>query len=287
MRVQGVGVAIAIGLCGITAAGAQGPSRPSGQTGPESSLIDAVKSGNGQTVRTLLRQRADVNVREPDGTTPLHWAVQADDLEATQLLIRAGARVDAANRYRVTPLSLAAVNGNPTIIDTLLKAGADPNTVLPEGETVLMTAARSGAVAAVKALLSRGADVNAREAWLGETALMLAAAENHAEVLDALIEAGADLDGRSAPVNLPQLEWGVAGMSTTVFPRGSWTPLMFAAQQGAVNATRVLADRGADLNLVDPDGTTALSFAIINAHYDVAALLLDKAPTPILPIRRG
>ena len=28
----------------------------------------------------------------------------------------------------------------------------------------------------------------------------------------------------------------------------------------------------------EPDGTTALNIAVINAHYDVAALLVEKAP---------
>ena len=39
---------------------------------------------------------------------------------------------------------------------------------------------------------------------------------------------------------------------------------------------RALAEAGADLNAIDPDGTTALNIAIINAHYEVAALLVEK-----------
>src|SRR5262245_29455409 len=92
-----------------------------------STLIDAVKAGNGQMVRALLKQRSDVNVQEPDGMTALHWAVQGNDLEITQLLIRAGASTKSASRYGVTPLSLAATNGNATIVEMLLKAGADAN----------------------------------------------------------------------------------------------------------------------------------------------------------------
>src|SRR5215831_5210402 len=44
-------------------------------------LVDAVKSGHRETVRTLIRQRVDVNAAERDGTTALHWAVRADDVE--------------------------------------------------------------------------------------------------------------------------------------------------------------------------------------------------------------
>jgi ankyrin repeat protein len=34
--------------------------------------------------------------------------------------------------------------------------------------------------------------------------------------------------------------------------------------------------------VTDPEGTTALVIAIINAHYDVAALLIDKGANPNL-----
>ena len=55
---------------------------------------------------------------------------------------------------------------------------------------------------------------------------------------------------------------------------------MYAARQGAADTARVLAERGANLNVQDPDGTTALMLAIINAHYDTAAVLIDKGADP-------
>ncbi len=243
-------------------------------------LIEAVKAGDRQAIQTLLRQRGTLNVREADGMTALHWAVRANDVAIVKMLIRAGAVVDIANRYGVTPLFLAAVNGNAEVIDFLLEAGANANDAKAEGETVLMTAARTGNQEAVKLLLDHGADVNAKEQWLGETALMFAAAENHPEVVAELLDGGAEINARSVLTNLPNLEWAPAGMSTTVFPKGAWTALMFAAQQGSVEAARVLADRGANLNIVDPDGSTALVFSILNAHYDVAALLIEKGADP-------
>ena len=139
-------------------------------------LVDAVKQGDRDAVRAALKQRADVNAPEVDGTTPLHWAVRADDREMVEMLIRAGARAKVANRYRITPLSLAAVNGNAGVMEALLVAEADPNDTRPEGETVLMTAARAGSASGGRLLLARGADVNAKESWYGQTALMWAAA---------------------------------------------------------------------------------------------------------------
>ena len=55
---------------------------------------------------------------------------------------------------------------------------------------------------------------------------------------------------------------------------------MYAARDGAIDAVRALADAGADLNLADPDGTTPLILAIVNAKFDTAVALLDKGANP-------
>ena len=73
-----------------------------------------------------------VNAPEADGTTALHWACAADDVETVRLLLRAGADAKAANRYGVTPLALAATNGNPAIVEALLEAGARPERRMPK-----------------------------------------------------------------------------------------------------------------------------------------------------------
>jgi ankyrin repeat protein len=55
---------------------------------------------------------------------------------------------------------------------------------------------------------------------------------------------------------------------------------MYAARQGAIASARALADAGADLNFTDLDGTSPLVLAIMNAHYEFAAMLLEKAADP-------
>jgi len=210
---------------------------------------------------------------DTDGTTPLHWAVRANDLDSAQRLLRAGANPDAANRYGVTPLSLAAENASAPMMQVLLQAGAHPT------GAILMTAARTGNAETVRMLIARGADANARESSLGETALMWAAAENHPEAVRALIEHGADINVRSDTLVYPKDRFGLEGV-TTILPRGSWTALMYAARQGSAEAARTLAEMGADLNLTDPDGTTAIELAILNGHFDTAGVLAEKGADP-------
>jgi ankyrin repeat protein len=262
-------------------------------------LIEAVKRGDHNAVRTLLRGKADVNAAAVDGTTALHYAVQSDDIELVKMLLQAGANAKATNRYGLPPITLAATNGSAKVIEALLAAGADANTMTEEGEPVIMTAARTGKVDALKPLIARGANVNAREKWFGETAVMWAASENHADAIRVLAEAGADLNAKSTLLDAPVLEFPRSGGPNSPLPRGGWTALMFAARDGAIDAARALADSGADLNAtalpqtdvpLKPEeiaaaqakniGTSALVYAIINVHYDLAAMLLEKGADP-------
>ena len=270
-RVALAGGAWLLGLAAVTIVAA---------VGPDVRLIEAVKNGNRETARALLQQRIDANTREVDGTTALHWAARADDLEIVQLLIRSGATVDASNRYGITPLSLAATNGGARVMAALLEAGANPNGTVPAGETVLMTASRTGNPEAVTLLLARGADVNAKESGFGETALMWAAADNHPAVIALLIEKGADINAAATVLEFPKVKVDAATMVVTALPRGGLTALMYAARQGSLDAARALSDAGADLNRTDPDGTSAMVIAVINAHYDLAALLAEKGADP-------
>jgi ankyrin repeat protein len=238
-------------------------------------LLEAARAGDHEAAMALIREAADVDAVEADGTSALHWAAHFGDAELVRALLAAGADVAAANRYGMTPLQVAAVESDSAVVAALLVAGADVNAALPEGETVLMTAARSGSSAAVRALLEHGADPEARDRFHGESALIWAAAENHADAVRALVEHGAAVDGRSALMEFPQRR---AGQS--ILPLGSWTPLMYAARENALAAGEALVAGGASLDLVDPDGATALVIAIVNAHYGFAEILLRAGADP-------
>jgi len=231
-------------------------------------LADAAKADNRSRIRALLEAHGDVNSPQADGTTALHWAVWNDDVEMAEALVRAGADVSAANRYGEIPLDLACTNGSAPMVRLLLKAGANPNATLPAGETVLMTAARTGGLGAVNELVSAGADVNAKEPVRGQTALMWAAAEGNVGVVELLVRAGADIH---AHVD------------------SGYTPLLFAVREGRLRAVKALVKAGASVNeTVEGNrrgkgprgGTTALILAAVNAHYDLAAWLLDAGADP-------
>ena len=149
----------------------------------------------------------------------------------------------------------------------------EPTNFAPPAATA-HAAARTGKVRAVKALIARGADVNAKEERRGQTALMWAAAEGNVETIEALLAAGADLHAR--------LDSG-------------FTPFLFAVREGKIDAARALLKAGANVNESIETmratakrlgyrgpraGTSALHLAVGNAHYDMAAFLLEKDANP-------
>ncbi|HEY4361347.1 MAG TPA: ankyrin repeat domain-containing protein [Bryobacteraceae bacterium] len=223
-----------------------------------------------------------LRANDPDGTTPLHYAVRRQDVAAVRQMLAQHVPCDAANRYGVTPLTLAVEQGNLEIVQALIAAGADVNHALPEGETVLMTAARTGNVAVLQALLKKDARAEARDGFYGETALIWATDADHADAVTALLDAGVGVDTRSASAQFARRNAGLTRLSL-----GEWTPLMYAARDGAMKAGAILIERGAQVNAADPDGATALVLAIINYHYDFAALLLDHGADPNLADTTG
>jgi uncharacterized protein len=257
---------------------------PSAAAAGEPALITAVRSGDVKVVQTLLTSRPDVNARQGDGATALHWAAHLDDVKTARLLLRAGARPGLADDTGATPLYLACTNRNAEMVETLLGAGADANAALLNGETVLMTCARTGDARAVAALLARGADVNRKEPFHQQTALMWAAAQKHPGVVAALIKSGADVRARSRSyaqtvTSEVTQRAGREGLNYTVM-RGGSTPLLFAARSGDVDSARLLIEAGADVNDALPNGMTALIEAAHSGHEQVGILLVEKGADP-------
>jgi ankyrin repeat protein len=216
--------------------------------------------------------KEDVNHRDPDGSTPLQWAVYDEKASEVQRLLKAGANVSLANNYGASPMSLAAEVGNAEILKLLLDAGANADSPNPEGQTALMAVARTGNVAAAQLLIDHGATIDAKEKWGGQTALMWASARRHPEMMKLLIAKGADVNARS--INRDYQRHVTAEGRPKNLDTGGLTPLLYAARENCLACVKVLLDKGADINLPDPDGVSPLQVAIMNANWDLAKQLI-------------
>lgn len=224
-------------------------------------LAEAVLVGNRTAVENFLALGVDPNEPEYDGTTPLMRAVHAERHEIAKLLIDAGADVRRANSYGVTALYLAARAGDAFATRMLLTAGADANAALPAGEAVLLTAVRAGDADVVRALLTGGVE-GVSLAELGEARAAARIAESA---------------GYSAPSN-PALAMNYADVNV----RERWygrTALMVAAVEGHAEVAQLLVEAGADVNILDLEGSSALSLARSYGNLDIAADLVEAGAT--------
>jgi ankyrin repeat protein len=250
----------------------------SGAALAQDTLVTAARDARHAAALAALAERADPNQTEPDGTTPLHWAVHNNDAELVTKLIAAGANVNVANDYGATPMSEAAIAANVDVLKALLAAGANVESANADGQTALMVVARGGNVAAAELLIARGANVNAREQRKGQTALMWAVAQSQPAMVALLLKHGADVEARSNTTDYER--------QVTAEPRqknlmsGGFTPLLYAARQGCLDCAKALVGAGAAVDRTDPDGVTPLLSALLNAHFDTAKFLLEKGANP-------
>jgi ankyrin repeat protein len=246
------------------------------------SVAAAARDGDIDQVRELITAGAAVNEPQGDGSTAALWAAYQSDPEMLQALIDAGADINAGNRLGVNPLLQAARTGDAPVIQVLLESGADLQAATREGETPLMAAARTGRIEAVSLLLGHGSDPNASESYQGQTALMWAASQGHADVVALLLEAGADPNASARVSELTERSM------RTDFPTGGFTAAMWAAREGHEETLRVLAEGGADLGMVNGDAASAMSIAIVNDRFDLAARMLDMgAPADVSSLYRA
>lgn len=246
----------------------------------DSSLLDAVRRGDREAVRSLVRRPAVLTETAPDGSTALHLAVEGDDRDMVALLLEAGASPTVVNRYGVQPIALSAVSGNASVMSLLLRAGASPNASLPEGETLLMTTARTGSPEAVTLVIEAGADVNSKDSR-GQTALLWAAARDNAEAVRLLVKAGAEVNARTSSTTRTTRVSESGNSFLAPQPTG-FTALLFAVRAGARGAVAALLDHGANVNDTLSDGQSALVVAAANAHWQLAGELLDRGADPNL-----
>ena len=229
--------------------------------------LQAARPADAQTKKT------DVNRRNPDGSTPLQWAVYNGDVAEVKRLLRAGADVSLANKYGATPMSLAAEVGNTEVLKVLLEVGANVESPNADGQTALLAVARTGKVDAARLLLDRGAKVDAKEKWGGQTPLMWASARRHPEMMQLLISKGAGVNAASTDRDY-QRHVTAEGRPKSL-DSGGLTPLLYAARENCAACVDVLLKNKADINLPDPDGVSPLLVAIMNANWDLAKQLVE------------
>ncbi len=228
----------------------------------------AIANHNEPIVSLLLSNHANIELRDPSNKTPLEIAVDAKKTEIARLLLDAGANVNPeSNDSQVScPLCRAASAGDTNMASLLLSRGADPNPFFHfySGDynpmTALMAAVASDHPNTVGILLQNKADPNLKTEK-GATAIWYG------------------LGNRQSPKSLISLfEYGADPNQTD---NGRLPPLMaiarsdqFSSATDRVAVAKLMIDKGANVNAKDPNGDTALHFAVAYHRPEMVELLL-------------
>jgi Ankyrin repeats (3 copies) len=162
-------------------------------------LVAAMAGRHFQIVEHLRLNGADVNVCRDDGNAPLLSAAWFGDLEIVQALLDYKVDVNARDDDSWTPMHYVS-NGTrfpatphngpqflPVVTRLLLEHGADVNARTDDGRTPLHVAANRGRVEVVRVLLEYGANVGAKDNE-GRTAFQIASAGRNDEIMKLLSE---------------------------------------------------------------------------------------------------
>ncbi|AVP87777.1 hypothetical protein phytr_8450 [Candidatus Phycorickettsia trachydisci] len=217
-------------------------------------LHSALSSDNPnlEVMETLIRAGADVNLPEPTGYRPLHYAICVQDTNAVNILIKAGADTNVKQKHGKTPLHLAVTKDNLEIINILIKGGADIESHDKNGDTPLKTAIgdRKPKIEIVAALIKAGANVNAKDKY-DSTPLHTAAWYNYSTVvIPILIKTGADINA--------QTQSGETPLHTIV-----------RSKNPTIDTIKALIQYGSNVNAKDNDGKTPLHLAASSKNLTI------------------
>lgn len=288
----------AAALVALIAACASGGSlaaqSASGRTATATAAVTIADAAHRQDWTSVLamakRPGVDINAASTEGSTALHFAIDAGEAGVVKALLAAGIDIKARNLAGVSPLQLAITTGDTAITRMLLARGADAKARDEANESMLMLAARSGDGAMAGALIAAGAELDYVEPQFGQDAVMIAVRSGRPSVVEALVKAGANLNHQTPPGPEPTIRAPGAGGGSTgegmirsgVPPEGQrlagtgqLTALLYAARDGQLESVRLLVKGGAKLELAEYNGITPLLMAITNDHFDVARVLID------------
>ncbi|KAL7795967.1 putative ankyrin repeat-containing protein [Trichoderma ceciliae] len=265
----------------------------------QESLSWAVKQKCAITMKLLLETGANLNAKDTQVLTVLHWAAMLEYEEVVNLLLKSGTDPKIMkNINSQTPLSWAAGNGQEAMVKLLLENSADVNAISKNGQTALSWAASKGQGAMVQLLLENGADINAQD-HRTRTALHYAADNGHETATELLLESGANPNAEDHCKETPLYYAAKKGQRSVIKIllgkganpniRGCYfpTPLHWAAKRGDEEVVQLLLQNGANPNAEALAKQTPLHLAARNGQEGVVRLLLDNGAVPDIVAHNG
>nr|XP_012563490.1 unnamed protein product [Hydra vulgaris] len=244
----------------------------------------------------LLEQNSNVNAKDYNSSTPLHYAVmKGNDFATEQLLLQTNIQIEATDHAKMTPLHCAASSGSYEACKLLLEHGCNIFCRDKENMTPLHFAASEGHFDVALLLLENARKmsndvfnnlincVNSDQ----ETALHLAVENNHLYIVDLCIKHGFNVNSENKNMVTPLHQACTSGfikIAQLLVENGAniesinsfkETPLHKAALFNRVDIIQYLLERGAYIDCRDKDNETPLLMAVRKNNSESVQMLLD------------
>ncbi len=212
----------------------------------------------------LIKEGANIDAKDNIGRAPLHWATRDGYLGIVQAITEGGANLDVKDKDNKTPSDLASWKGYENIVQYLKQVQLDKN---------LLAAVKGNDCWTVQNLVSQGASLEAKDRN-GRTSLYWASCNGYLGVVQCLIDKGANLETRDNNGNTPLhcAAWsGQLDIVKSLVDSGrvgvniknddGWTPLHWASRAGYLDIVGYLVNNRANVDARDKEGTTPLGIA--------------------------
>ncbi|MCY7301397.1 MAG: ankyrin repeat domain-containing protein [Ilumatobacteraceae bacterium] len=185
-------------------------------------------------------------------------AAASGEFDRAAIALASGARVEARDPHGRSALLLAVIGDHLAVARLLVDRGANPNAADHRLETPWLTTGVTGSVEMLEILLPAGPDMTIKNRY-GGVAIIPASERGHIEYVHRVATAGIDVD------HVNDLGW-TALLEAVILGDGSDT---------YQEILRILLDAGADRELADREGVTALQHAQRFGYHDLVAVLLS------------
>ena len=191
------------------------------KSGPEQDtsgfdIVKATQYGAFERVQEIVDNGFNVNERDSENVTLLHWASINNRREIVKYYIKHGADVDAVGGELLsTPLHWACRQGHIGVIVQLLSAGANPSLRDGEGCAAIHLAAQFGHTAIVGYLIAKGQNVNTTDSN-GMTPLMWASYRTSSiDPIRLLVTLGSSFTATDNLQGNTPLHWAIQAKNST------------------------------------------------------------------------
>uniref|UniRef100_A0A8V0ZFL6 Palmitoyltransferase n=1 Tax=Gallus gallus TaxID=9031 RepID=A0A8V0ZFL6_CHICK len=221
-------------------------------------IVKATQYGMLERCKELVEAGYDVRQPDKENVTLLHWAAINNRQELVKYYISKGAVVDQlGGDLNSTPLHWAIRQGHLPMVILLLKCGADPSLIDGEGFSSIHLAVLFQHVPIVAYLISKGQNIDTAD-FNGLTPLMLSAQKVVGpEPTRFLLKFNPSLNAVDNVQKNTALHWAVTS--------------------GNVSAVELLLEAGANMDIKNVKGETALDLAIQTQNRFMIYMLMEEA----------